>query len=55
LKAIYAGAKDIQADVCTFRVTLPGLEDAGWSAWITGAMPRRGTSFFFGSQILSAI
>ena len=52
LKAIYAGAKDASGRLY-FPGYMPGSEDAGWSAWITGAMPRRSTGFFFGSQFFS--
>lgn len=52
LKAIYAGAKDTTGRLY-FPGYMPGSEDAGWSAWITGAAPRRSTSFFFGSQFFT--
>jgi hypothetical protein len=52
LKAIYAGAKDAGGRLY-FPGYMPGSEDAGWSAWITGAMPRRSASFFFGSQFFT--
>jgi len=52
LKAIYAGARDARGRLY-FPGYPPGSEDAGWSAWITGAMPRRSTGFFFGSQFFT--
>jgi len=52
LKAIYAGAKDANGRLY-FPGYMPGSEDAGWSAWITGAMPRRSTGYFFGSQFFT--
>ena len=52
LKAIYAGAKDANGRLY-FPGYMVGSEDAGWSAWITGPMPRRSTGYFFGSQYFS--
>jgi Tannase and feruloyl esterase len=52
LKAIYAGAKDAGGRLY-FPGYMPGSEDSGWSTWITGAMPRRSTGFFFSSQFFT--
>ena len=52
LKAIYAGVPQTGGGLY-FPGYLPGSEASGWSAWITGPMPRRSTGFFFGSQFFT--
>lgn len=52
LKAIYAGARDA-AGRLYFPGYVAGSEDSGWSAWITGATPRRSTGYFFASQFFT--
>lgn len=52
IKAIYAGARSPDGKLY-FPGYVPGSEDSGWSAWITGQSPRRSAGFFFGSQFFT--
>ena len=52
LKAVYGGVPDAGGHLY-FPGYSPGSEGSGWNSWITGPMPGRSISFFFGTQFFT--